>query len=53
MLAQKENESDLIGGVNLGRAGSDPRAHAARPLADRHINDSLKLGRHVLTELAT
>jgi len=51
MLAQKENESDLIGGVNLGVR--DPIL--ARTLLDLSqtatINDSLKLARHVLTEL--
>ena len=51
MLAQKENESDLIGGVNLGVR--DPVL--ARTLLDLSqtatINDSLKLGRAVLTEL--
>ena len=52
MLAQKENESDLIGGVNLG--AKDPVL--ARTLLDLSltatINDSLKLGRAVLTELS-
>lgn len=51
MLAQKENESDLIGGVNLGVR--DPIL--ARTLLDLSqtatINDSLKLARHVLSEL--
>jgi len=51
MLAQKENESDLIGGVNLGVR--DPVL--ARTLLDLSltatINDSLKLGRLVLSEL--
>jgi len=51
MLAQRENESDLIGGVNLG--GQDPIL--ARTLLDLSltatINDSLKLGKAVLTEL--
>jgi N-acetylmuramoyl-L-alanine amidase len=51
MLAQKENQSDLIGGVNLGV--KDPVL--ARTLLDLSqtatINDSLKLGRHVLSEL--
>ena len=51
MLAQKENQSDLIGGVNLGVR--DPVL--ARTLLDLSltatINDSLKLGRHVLAEL--
>jgi N-acetylmuramoyl-L-alanine amidase len=51
MLAQRENQSDLIGGVNLGV--KDPIL--ARTLLDLSltatINDSLKLGRAVLTEL--
>jgi N-acetylmuramoyl-L-alanine amidase len=51
MLAQKENQSDLIGGVNIGV--KDPVL--ARTLLDLSqtatINDSLKLGRHVLSEL--
>jgi N-acetylmuramoyl-L-alanine amidase len=51
MLAQRENESDVIGGVNLGVR--DPIL--ARTLLDLSqtatINDSLKLARHVLSEL--
>jgi N-acetylmuramoyl-L-alanine amidase len=51
MLAKRENDSDLIGGVNLG--AKDPVL--ARTLLDLSltatINDSLKLGRAVLTEL--
>ena len=51
MLAQRENESDLIGGVNIGV--QDPVL--ARTLLDLSltatINDSLKLGRAVLSEL--
>jgi N-acetylmuramoyl-L-alanine amidase len=51
MLAQKENQSDLIGGVNFGVR--DPVL--ARTLLDLSqtatINESLKLGRHVLSEL--
>jgi N-acetylmuramoyl-L-alanine amidase len=47
-LAKKENESDLIGGVNLG--GRDPVL--AKTLLDLSqaatINDSLKLGKAVL-----
>ncbi len=50
-LAQKENEADLIGGVNLGVR--DP--FLARTLLDLSqtatINDSLKLGKYVLGEL--
>jgi N-acetylmuramoyl-L-alanine amidase len=52
MLAKRENESDLIGGVNI--ATKDPVL--ARTLLDLSltatINDSLKLGRAVLTELS-
>ncbi len=51
MLAQRENQSDLIGGVNFGV--SDPIL--ARTLLDLSltatINDSLKLGKAVLNEL--
>ncbi len=50
-LAKKENEADLIGGVNL--AVKDP--HLARTLLDLSqtatINDSMKLAKHVLGEL--
>jgi len=50
-LAKKENEADLIGGVNL--AVKDP--YLARTLLDltqtATINDSMKLARHVLDEL--
>ena len=52
LLAQRENESDVIGGVNLGV--KDPIL--ARTLLDLSltatISDSLKLGRAVLTELS-
>jgi N-acetylmuramoyl-L-alanine amidase len=51
LLAQRENQSDLIGGVNL--SVKDPVL--ARTLLDLSltatINDSLKLGKAVLTEL--
>jgi N-acetylmuramoyl-L-alanine amidase len=51
LLAQRENQSDLIGGVNL--SAKDPVL--ARTLLDLSltatINDSLKLGKAVLTEL--
>jgi N-acetylmuramoyl-L-alanine amidase len=51
LLAQRENQSDLIGGVNL--AVKDPVL--ARTLLDLSltatINDSLKLGKAVLSEL--
>ncbi len=50
-LAQRENDADLIGGVNLARQ----EGHLARTLLDLSqtatINDSLKLGAAVLTEL--
>ncbi len=50
-LAKKENESDLIGGVSLG--GRDPIL--VRTLLDLSqtamINDSLKLGKAVLTQI--
>ena len=51
LLAQRENESDLIGGVDLGE--KDPVL--AKTLLDlsltAKINDSIKLGKYVLTEL--
>ena len=51
LLAQKENEADLIGGVNLN--AKDP--FLARTLLDLSqtatINDSLKLGKYLLGEL--
>jgi len=51
-LAEKENASDLIGGVSL--PARDPLL--ARTLLDlsqtAQINDSLKVGRHVLAEIA-
>ncbi len=50
-LADKENDADLIGGVNLAKQ----EGHLARTLLDLSqtatINDSLKLGRAVLAEL--
>ena len=50
-LAKKENDADLIGGVNLGTHDRD----LAKVLLDlsttAQINDSLKLGRAVLAEL--
>jgi N-acetylmuramoyl-L-alanine amidase len=50
-LAKRENEADLIGGVNLD--GKD--RHLAQTLLDLSqtatINDSMKLGRAVLGEL--
>jgi N-acetylmuramoyl-L-alanine amidase len=51
MLAKRENDADMIGGVNLN--GKDQ--YLAMTLADlsltAQINDSLKLGRAVLAEL--
>ena len=51
LLAQKENEADLIGGVNV--SAKDP--FLARTLLDLSqtatINDSLKLGKYLLGEL--
>ena len=51
-LAQKENDADRIGGVNLDRVDRS----IARTLLDlsqaAQINDSLKAGRHVLAGLA-
>lgn len=50
-LARKENDADLVGGVNLARQES----HLARTLLDLSqaatIHDSLKLGQSVLSEL--
>ncbi len=50
-LAKKENDADLIGGVNLGTHDKD----LAKVLLDlsttAQINDSLKVGRAVLAEL--
>ncbi len=50
-LAQKENDADLIGGINLAQQDG----HIARTLLDLSqtatINDSLKLGRAMLGEI--
>ena len=50
-IANKENDADLIGGINLSMRDSS----LARILFDlsttAQINDSLKLGRYVLSEL--
>lgn len=50
-LAQKENEADLIGGVNIARQ----EGHLARTLLDLSqtatINDSLKLASAVLSQI--
>ena len=52
-LAKKENEADLIGGVNI--AAKDP--YLARTLLDLSqtatISDSMKLAKHVLGELGS
>ena len=52
-LASKENDADLIGGVNL----SKQEGHLARTLLDLSqtatINDSLKLGKAVLAEIGS
>jgi len=52
-LAQKENEADLIGGINIAKQ----EGHLARTLLDLSqtatINDSLKLASAVLTQLGT
>ena len=52
-LAQKENDADLVGGVNLARQDG----HIARTLLDLSqtatINDSFKLGRAMLGELGS
>lgn len=51
-LANKENEADLVGGVNMG--GQD--AHVQRALFDMsttaQINDSIKLGTAMLGEMS-
>ena len=51
-LAQKENDADLIGGINIAGARD---GHLARTLLDlsqtASINDSLKVGKAVLSEL--
>lgn len=53
MMAQRENDADLVGGVNLG--AKDP--FLARTLLDLSqtatINDSLKLGKYLLGELGS
>ena len=53
LLAQKENQADLIGGVNIGSKD----VFLARTLLDLSqtatINDSLKLGKYLLGELGS
>lgn len=54
LLAQKENNADLIGGVNLAKTKD---VFLARTLLDLSqtatINDSLKLGKYLLGELGS
>ena len=54
ILAQRENDADLVGGVNLGGAKD---IFLARTLLDLSqtatINDSLKLGKYLLGQLGT
>jgi N-acetylmuramoyl-L-alanine amidase len=53
-LANKENQADMVGGLNVAGVGSSD-AHVQRALLDMsttaQINDSLKLGTHVLGQL--
>ena len=53
LLAQRENEADLVGGVNIGAKD----LFLARTLLDLSqtatINDSLKLGKYLLGELGS
>jgi N-acetylmuramoyl-L-alanine amidase len=51
ILAQRENESDLIGGVNLGVRDPILRSTLLDLSLTATIRDSLKLGRAVLSEL--
>ena len=51
-LAQKENDADLIGGVNLGVGDPGPARRRLDRSPEAQINDSMKDGRHVLQELA-
>ncbi|HEY6721795.1 MAG TPA: N-acetylmuramoyl-L-alanine amidase, partial [Burkholderiales bacterium] len=50
-LAKRENEADLIGGVNLNRKDRYLRMTLADLSLTAQISDSLKLGRAVLGEL--
>lgn len=52
-LAKKENDADLIGGVNLGTQDRDLAAVLLDLSTTAQINDSLKLGRAVLGELGS
>lgn len=53
-LANKENQADMVGGLNVAGLGNSD-AHVQRALLDMsttaQINDSLKLGTHVLGQL--
>jgi N-acetylmuramoyl-L-alanine amidase len=51
ILAQRENESDLIGGVNLDRKDPVLKRVILDLSLTATINDSLKLGKAVLSEL--
>jgi N-acetylmuramoyl-L-alanine amidase len=51
-LAQKENDADLIGGVNLDGRDRELARTLLHLSQAAQINDSLKVGRHVLSELA-
>ncbi|HEX7607480.1 MAG TPA: N-acetylmuramoyl-L-alanine amidase, partial [Usitatibacter sp.] len=51
ILAQRENESDLIGGVNLDRRDPVLKRVILDLSLTATINDSLKLGKAVLSEL--
>jgi N-acetylmuramoyl-L-alanine amidase len=50
-LARHENESDLIGGVNLAKYGAPVRSVALELLTSAQISDSLRFGGAVLHEL--
>ncbi|HVE50229.1 MAG TPA: N-acetylmuramoyl-L-alanine amidase [Casimicrobiaceae bacterium] len=50
-LAQKENQADLIGGVNLDVRDPVLARTLLHLSQSAQINDSLKVGRHVLSEI--
>ncbi|MBS1186546.1 MAG: amiC [Burkholderiaceae bacterium] len=50
-LAKKENEADLIGGVNLKQHGHQVASVLLDLSTTAQIKDSMKLGRAVLTEI--
>lgn len=50
-IANKENDADLIGGVNLSTRDSNLAQILLDLSTTAQINDSLKLGRYVLSEL--